>query len=338
MPRRYFNWKLAIVLLIGFVVLGVTALGLRQLQKSNRAERGLILGNKAYNEHRYEEAVSQLGRYLAAERTDVPILLKYADAHLNIRPLKSNNNQQAIAAYRTALREDKNNSEAAVKLTEIYLGSKGMAGEAELIATRYLETNQNFKLRGLLAIALVRQGKFGDAAKELNNIISEYPDQILAYETLGQLTEQRPQDFPDSASRLFNEAVENNPSSALAYIIRAAFHLRNEDKVEALADFEQAEKLDLSDPNIQLRLAAEFINADVLNNVEKHLEAVQAADPENQLLWQTWSRLAIKSNLKAMMLKVADNGLKELSYQPWDFMPTAAELYIRCDELNRAGD
>ncbi|GAI43451.1 unnamed protein product, partial [marine sediment metagenome] len=30
MPRRYFNWKLAIVLVIGIGVLGVTAFGLRQ--------------------------------------------------------------------------------------------------------------------------------------------------------------------------------------------------------------------------------------------------------------------------------------------------------------------
>ena len=172
MPRRYFNWKLAAVLLIGFIVLGVTAFGLRQWRRSNRSERGLILGNKAYDEHRFEEAASQLGRYLAVERTNVPILIKYADAHLHIRPLKNNNIQQAISAYRTTLREDENNSEAAVKLTEIYLGSKGMAGEAELIATRYLETNQDLKLRRLLAIALARQGKFSEAATELKNIIA----------------------------------------------------------------------------------------------------------------------------------------------------------------------
>jgi tetratricopeptide (TPR) repeat protein len=337
MPRRYFNWKLAVVLVIGFVVLGVTAIGLRQWRRSNRVERGLVLGNKAYDEHRYEDAVKSWLPYLSIER-DVPILLKYADAQLNIRPPKSDNHQQAIAAYRTVLREDKNNSEAALKLTEIYLSSEGMAGEAELIATRYLETNEHLKLRRLLAIALARQGKFSEAAAELKNIITEHPDQILAYETLGRLTEQRPQDFPDPASGLFSEAVKNNPSSALAHIIRAAFHLRNEDNVEALADLEQAEKLDLSDPNTLLRLAMEFINANVLDQAEKHLEAVQAADPENQLLWKTWAELALKLKSKAMMLKVADNGLKELSFQPWDFMLIAAELYIRCDELDRAGD
>jgi len=346
MPRRYFNWKLAIVLLIGLVVLGATAFGLRQWRRSTRAELGLEAGIKAYNEHRWEEAASNLGRYLAVERDDVPALLKYADAQLNIRPLKRNNIQQAIAAYRTVLRVDKNNSEAVTKLTEMYLGM-GMPGEAELIITRYLKTNQDPKLRRMLAMALARQRKFNEAATELKNIIMEHPDQILAYETLGQLTEQRPEDLPDSndsPAGWFDKAVNNNPSSALAYIIRAAFHLRSNDSPKALADLEQAEKLDLSEPIVRLRLAGGFINANVFfdanifDKAEIHLEAVQAADPNNELLWRTWATLALKSNSKTTMLKVAETALKELIFQPWDFMTTAAELYIRCDELDRAGD
>ncbi|GAH52292.1 unnamed protein product, partial [marine sediment metagenome] len=107
---------------------------------------------------------------------------------------------------------------------------------------------------------------------------------------------------------------------------------------KALADLEQAEKLDLSDPIIRLRLAGEFINANVLDKAEKHLEDVQMAEPTSQALWRTWTTLALKSNSKTTMLKVAETGLKELSSQPWDFMLTAAELYIRCDELDRAGD
>jgi len=315
----------------------VTAYGLRQWRRSSRSARGLVLGNKAYEEHRYEEAASQLGRYLAVERDDVPILLKYADAHLNIRPFRNNNLRQAEAAYRVALREDKHNSEAATKLIELYLGI-GEFGEAELIATRYLETNQDLKIRRMLAIALEGQRKFDEAATELKNIIVEHPEQILAYETLGQLTEQRPADFPDPPEYWFSEAVKNNPSSALAYIIRAAFLLRNKDKSKALADLQQAEKLDLSEPVVRLRLAGEFINANILDKAEKHLEVVQVVEASSQALWRIWTTLALRSNSKAMMLKVADTGLKELSYQPWDFMPTAAELYIRCGRLDHAAD
>ena len=119
MPGRYFNWKLAIVLVISLIVIGVSAFGLRKWRRANRAEQGLILGNEAYNEHRWEDAAEHLFSYIALERDNVPIMLKYADAQLKIRPAERSRIQQAIGAYRTVLRTDRNNSEAAMQLTEI---------------------------------------------------------------------------------------------------------------------------------------------------------------------------------------------------------------------------
>ena len=76
MPRRYFNWKLAIVLVISLVVLGVSAYGLRQWRRSGRAEEGLELGTKAYDEGRWENAADNLGRYLSVVKDDVEVLMK----------------------------------------------------------------------------------------------------------------------------------------------------------------------------------------------------------------------------------------------------------------------
>jgi tetratricopeptide (TPR) repeat protein len=337
MPRRYFNWKLAMVLLIGTVVLGATAFGLRKWRRTNRAEDGLVLGNEAYNEHKWEEAAMNFGRYIAVEQEDVPVLLKYADAQLKRRPMKRNNIQQAIGAYRTVLRIDKNNSEAAMQLTEVYL-TMGMPGEAELIAERYLQANQNPELRRMLALALAGQRKFSEAAVELKTILQEHPKQILAYETLCQLIEQRPEDFPEEPAHWFNEAVKNNPSSALAYIVRAGFYRRSKDASKALADLEQAEQQDLSDSTVRLRLAKELINANVLDKAEVHLAAVQKATPTDQNLWSAWAELALRSQSQEKMLKVAEVGLKELSSEPWDFMLIATELFIRSGELDRAAD
>jgi tetratricopeptide (TPR) repeat protein len=337
MTKRYFNWKLAIVLLISITVLAVTAFVLRQWHRSSRAEQGLVLGNKAYNEHRWEEATLQLGRYIAIYQNDVKVLLKYANAQLNIRPAKSSNIKQAMGSYRIALRVDPNNSEAANQLTGLYLAI-GAPGEAELIAKRHLEKNQDPELGRLLALSLARQRKFDEAASQLKIIITEHPEQVLAYETLGQLTEQRQKDFPGEPERWFNEAVKNNPSSALAYVIRAGFYLRSKDETKALADLEHAEKLNLAGPVVQLRLAQEFANAGVLSRAEEHLIAAQRAESTNQAVWQIWAQLALKSQSQAKMLQVAETGLKELSSQPWDFMSTAAELFIRAGQFDRATD
>ena len=337
MPGRYFNWKLAIVLVISLIVLGVSAFGLRQWRRANRAEQGFILGNTAYDEHRWEDAAEHLGRYIALEQSDVSVLLKYADAQLKIRPAKSSRIQQAIQAYRNILRIDRNNSEAAMQLTEIYLGV-GSPGEAELIAKRQLETNQDPELRRMFALALAGQRKFKEAAAELKNILKEHPEQILTYETLGQLIEQRPEDFTELPSHWYNQAVEKNPSSALAYIIRAAFYQRSEDVTRALADLEHAEKQDLSDSTVRLRLAKELINLNILDRAEELLRDVQKTSPTDIDLWTTWARLALKSKEQDKMLTIAENGLKELSSQPWDFMLLATELFIRSGKLEDAND
>ena len=337
MPRRYFNWKLAIVLLMSLVILCITAFGLRQWQKANSAEQGLVLGNKAYDEQNWEEAATNLGRYLALKQDDVQVLLKYADAQMHIRPRKRDNIQQAIQAYRIILRVEDNHPETSQKLTEIYL-MMGMPGEAELIARRQLEKAQDPNLRRLLAIALAQQREFDEAATELKAICTEHPEQILAYESLGQLIEQHPEEFPDQAIIWFDEAVRNNPSSALAYIIRAGFHLRNKDESKALADIGTAEQQDLSDASVRLRLAKELINLNLLDKAEEQLVAVYKVTPADQDLWQTWAQLALRSQSKEKMLNTAETGLKELSSQPWDFMPLAAELFIRSGQLDKASD
>lgn len=344
MPTIRINWKLVIVLLIGFVVLLTTAFGLHHWQRNLRLQKRLQLADKACNDHLWQQAAQNLGRYLSIiknkrplNHTDIPILLKYAGTCLNIRPPKPANIQQAIGAYRSILRIQKENGEAAAKLAQIYL-QINMPGEAELILRRHLQTNQNPKSQRMLAMALAGQRKFKQAAEELKAIIQNHPHEILAYETLGQLVERQSDSFPESPDYWFDQAVTNNPSSAMAYIIRAAFHLRHKQTAKALDDLVQAEQNDLSNNIVRLRLAREFVNANALDLAEKHLNAAQALEPDSQFLWQSRALLALKSNSKEKMLKIAQAGLDQLSSQPWDFMPTAAELFIRSGQLDRAAD
>ena len=337
MGKRYFNWKLAVVILLGLAVLAATAFGLRHWQRGRRASHGLLLGNKAYNESRWEESADQFGRYLGVSSDDVPILLKYADSHLKIRPLKSGNVQQAIAAYRTILRLEPGYIEAALRLSEVYLGLNE-AAEAEQVAARALQSAQSGELRRILAIALAMQRKFTAAANELENIIKNNPDDVQSYEIIGKLVEQRPQDFNVPAQFWFDEAVKKNPSSAQAFIIRGAYNLRQGEKTQAMADFNDAAKKDFSDPNIRLQLANQLTIAGDLEQARGHLDIVVSQNPSSQELWRIWVQLAKKSGDTSAMLAVADNGLKSLSLQPWDFMPLAAELYIRGGQFDKAAD
>ncbi|RKY11528.1 MAG: hypothetical protein DRP65_03980 [Planctomycetota bacterium] len=329
------NWKLIIVLVISLVVLGVTAYGLRWWNRLHRAEAGLGLGNRAYENAQWLEAAQNLGRYLTVEPDDIGALMKYAQAQLNIIPLKRGNISQAINAYRRVLRIDRTNTEAAIKLINIYI-QMNTPGEAELIATQQLENVSNCTIRRMLAKALIEQRKFAEAARQLKVVIEEAPSEVLAYDVMGRLVELRPNDFSVDAEHWFSKAVENNPSSAQAYVIRGAFYLRQGQLNKALADLEQAELYDLSDTSVRLILAGEFVNAGDFERAGSHLEAVYETQPDNVLLWHVWAMLALKAGSTELMQQVASNGLNALGANSLVFMPVAAELFIRSGDFERA--
>lgn len=337
MATRYFNWKLATVLVVAVTVFAAAALALHSWQRSTRAEQALPLGEQAYNQGNWEEAAKQLGRYLAIHGDDVQVLLQYADAQLKIRPVVSDAIQHAIAAYSSVLRLDSGNTQAARHLVEIY-SSMGTPGEAQLKAEQYLKDTDDPIVRRFLGVALVQQREFRKAGDIFAKLVLDHPDQILAYDAMGRLAEARPGDVNEPAAYWFDEAIRQNPDSALGYATRAAFRTRRGDHADAMADLERAETLDLSDKEIHLRLIAELIKAQAFDTARKHLRDLQTVAPTEQMLWQGWAEVAARSGTVEEMLTVAEAGLKELATQPWDFMPVAAELLIRADRVEQAQD
>ena len=129
MAARYFNWKLAIVLLVGVVVFAGAAFALRKWQRNTRAEEALPRGKQAYEQQDWDTAADQLGRYLAVHSDSKEHLLMYADAQYKRRPVQRANWMQAVNAYRVLLRLDNDHAEATARLTELYLqmGHPGIA-------------------------------------------------------------------------------------------------------------------------------------------------------------------------------------------------------------------
>jgi len=335
MAARYFNWKLAIVLFVGVVVFAGAAFALRQWQISSRAEEARPRGEKAYKQKDWDVAADQLGRYLAVHDQNDVVLMKYADAQLKRRPVTNPHVQQAVAAYRAVLRIDRGHAEATTRLTELYLGM-GAPGEAELIARPYLANHDDPNLARMLGIALAGQRKHQEAEEVLGDLLRNHPDQIAAYEMMGSLAAERPEDFNRPAAEWFDEMVAKNPRSALAYTVRAGFHLRNREIDAARADWERAQKEDLSDTNVRLRLTRLLIGVGEFDKAKESLVALEADTPADLGLWQTWAELALRLGATEDMLRIATTGLEQLAPQPWDFMPTATELFIRAGQAEKA--
>ncbi|MBN2133433.1 MAG: tetratricopeptide repeat protein [Sedimentisphaerales bacterium] len=341
MAARYFNWRLAIVLLVAVAVFAGAAFALRQWQRNTRAVEALDPGDEAYKQQDWDTAAEQFARYLTVHRDDEAVLLKYADAQLKRRPVQRPNWQQAVNAYRAVLRLDNDHAEATERLTELYLGM-GTPGEAELIARPYLKRHDDDpdpNLSRMLGVALAQQRKYREAEEILGNLLREYPDQVVAYETIGSLAAARPEDFNRPAVEWYDEMVAKNPESALAYIVRAGFHLRNGEGEEAAraarADWERAQQEDLSDTSVRLRLTGLLIAVGEFDKAKEHLAALEASASGEFAFWRTRAELALRLGATEEMVRVAATGLEQLKPQPWDFMPVAAELFIRAGQLEK---
>lgn len=345
MAQRYFNWTLAIVLVVGVVVLAVAALSLHKWQRSVLAEESLPLGEQAFAAGDWEEAARQIGRYLVINGNDISRLLMYGEAQLKIRPSASDNIQQAISAYSSVLRLDSGHTEAARRLIEIYLGlsaadrSIGRSpGEAELKARRFLEAHDDPVVRRFLALALIQQRNLAEAQKTLLELVAEHPDHVPAYEILGMLAAESPEDANKPSNYWFEEAVSRNPESAWAHILRGGFLRRSGDLPNAMADFERAASLDLSDTRAHLRMIAELIQARAYDEAREQIAALRAKEPTETDLWRYWAAVALQSGSEQEMETVARDGLKELAAYPWDFMPWAGELLVRAKRFEEAAD
>lgn len=345
MAQRYFNWTLAIVLLVGVVVLAAAALSLHSWQRSTRAEEALPLGEEAFEQQDWEEAARQIGRYLSINGDDADRLLKYGQAQLNMRPCASSNVQHAIAAYSSVLRLDSSHAEAARRLIEIYLGVSPAAiawgrspGEAELKARQFLDNNDDPTVRRFLGLALAQQRDFQAAQQVLTSLIADHPDHVPAYEIMGMLAAERPGDVNKPANYWFEEAVSRNPESAWAHVSRGVFFRQSGDRPNAMADFERAAGLDLSDTQVHLRLIGELIQARAYDQARDQVAALRARTPADRSLWRYWAILAIQSGSQQEMQTVAEEGLKEMAAYPWDFMPWAGELFIRAKRFDKAAD
>ena len=290
------NWQLIIVLFIALFILVMSGYGLRQWNRTHRASKGLESGLIAFEKGQWLEAARQLGSYISYTPNSqdlIPILLKYAEAQLNRRPVDKGHLEQAIASYRKILRIEKEQSpngeefsEAAEKLIEIYLSTPNRYFDAESIAARVIETNPSVKIRRMYGPALVAQRKILKAAEVYITLTVDHPSDILAYEALGVLAQRFQDEVSESAQHWFDQAVQANPSNPLAWICRADHHIRKNNRPDAIADLKQAQILDPSqDPLTLLRLTGALIKVNDPEQAKNTLLLIQNLEPDNQMLW-----------------------------------------------------
>ena len=347
MAKRYFNWKFAVILLLIFVALGVSAVSLRQWYRTSRSEKAYRNGLEAYEQGDWSRAASELGRYIAKHPRDMDSLYKYAEAQLKIRPNKFNNIQQAINAYRDILLIDAGETDASVELIKIYLAID-RAADAEEVARKAIDAQKALQvepdpdMRLYLAQSKSQQHTLNDtklieAMTELQDIVKDHPDHVLSYRKIAELVLSFPDKFPNiSAEDWLNQAVNNNPQSAIAYLNRARYFLVNLNLDQAKQDIAQAVELNPTEVDTLLELAHDYIVIGELDQAENYLNQVQQQDSQNVTLWRWWALWARGKNDLTRMAQIAKEGMEKLGYQRWSFMSDAIFFMIVTDNLDQA--
>lgn len=335
MNRGYINWKLVLVLVLGLLAVGVTVVGVRKFNRTQRAEQGLKKGLEAYEQKHWKQATAGLGQYLSVHQSDIEILIKYGDAHSRIQPLRRENYAAAVNAYRAAVRLAPNNREAVLALTDMYLQGQ-TPGEAELTASRYLENQLDSEIARRLATAQMQQRKFEPAAELLLGLAEREPYEPRHFELLARLSIDRADLTQKSPQQWLDSAVANNPQSAQAYLIRGNYHLYNGQRTEAMEDIEKASQYADKDVDVRLAIAAAFLRLQASDAARQQLDVVFVQSPASPELWQFRAMLAAQLNDPALALQTAQEGLSRLADDDLAFLPYAVELYLLAEDTAAA--
>lgn len=335
MKKAYINWKLVLVLVLGFCAVGATVVGLRKFNRTQRAEEGLKTGLQAYEEKRWKEAAIGLGQYLSVHQSDMEVLLKYGHAQSRIQPYKRENYAQAVNAYRSVLRSEESNKEAALALIDLYLQGQ-IPNEAEAAASRFLEKNTDSQISQRLATAQVMQRKFEEAAKLLMEIVAREPAEVAPYELLAHIAQERPELLKKTPQEWIDAAVEKNPQKAQAYMLRSGFCLRTGKRDQAIQNLEQAARCDLSDVNTHLAIVAAWLRLGTLEKAQEQLDILQKENPALPELWQLRAALVAQYKDPAKAAQTAREGLEQLGENKAVFLPYAIELFLQADDVEAA--
>lgn len=334
--RGKINWILLIVVLVGLAALTTTFVGLRTWNRTHRSKVGLERGTEAYENQDWKDAASYLGQYLAVNPQDVAVLLQYAEAQLNLRPMKRSNVEQAIRAYNQILRIE-DNREAAALLTEIYLQS-GDYVESAALAEDFLGRQYDSRISLLLSETYIRQKKFKEAAAVALKIIEEDSYFLEAYQVMGRLAEEDAKLTDKSPRQWFDEGVRANPNHPRAYLYRAGYLNRIGETQQVQEDLLKAEALTFEDVEDRFRLVSMYLRLDEPDKAAAQIEIARQEDPTNQVVWRLWSQWAMETGDPDEMVRIARQGLETLKPNHFDFLSQAAELFIRAAAYDEAQD
>lgn len=159
---------------------------------------------------------------------------------------------RAYTDYCQVLDEDKLNKEALLMRAYIYVLRRDYPA-ARIDYNRLLEIEpQSYSGRLGFATLNQKEGKFRETLEILNRMIAERPEDDVLY--VARADVEREMKHEDLALADLDEAIRLNASSTDAYLLRGNIYLTQKKKAQAKADFEKAISLGVPSADLHEQL------------------------------------------------------------------------------------
>jgi tetratricopeptide (TPR) repeat protein len=225
----------------------------------------------ARNEDYRDEIVLWRGAAAVSPR-NARVFLNLGDA---VR--KAGHDDEAFAAFRTAVELDPINPLSRISLAGLYY-ERGDLAEAEQHITEALRLDPNNTMARLNYARMLGRTRPAEAIQQLEEVLRRNPANAGAHASLAVLLER--QGDPDGALRHFQEAVRLKPTAAALLVNEGLFHQRHGNHAAAVSCLRQAVLLEPKNAPYHGALALALADAGQPDAARQEYELVQRLAPD----------------------------------------------------------
>lgn len=324
------NIKLAVSLLVGFLVVGLSVHFLHGFQVERNAGTLLEEAEEARAAGRNEEALEAIERYLKHRPKDTTAHVFRAEVAHAIAESEDASRRAISAAWtamETAVRQDPENYDLRRKLLTYVFKINFYQGALEHAKLLDAAGKADGEVLMILATCYLRTGDFDRAAETAQRMIGYDPivkefdpqkaaaaDQIDAYRMVAELLREKSGD-EEQADRVIEQMVATNEKSVHAHLGRYHYWDRYHDAAKAKESLDKAFALDPESPDVILPRTEQALQEKNYDQAEQILQAGLQKHPKEEDIYrglaivaqQRGDKKAAKQHLKAGLEKVPES-------------------------------
>ncbi len=346
MQRYRINYHLLVGLVIGSVVLSITAHFIWKWRVNSKATWYRERSARALEEGDKIEAFDYLGKFAKLRRDDEQVRVELASLASDIVVLESATREERGTAFAILEETVRQTGDADLrrKLADFHFAigrSEAIVHYEELLA----KTPDDPELNALYVRALFRSKDYRRATELALNLIgydkntksfdpqkSKASDQPVLFATLASALVSRSKE-PELAREVIELMIANNPESAVAHLQRSIFLSRVQEIDEAAAALERAYELDPLDADILNQKGWAALEDKDYEKAAQFFAKGLEEYPEVVLFYNQLARAELGRGQTDEALEVMDRCIKKFGKQR-----TVEQLLFKADVLLSKGD